>query len=115
MATKPTREQERACDLLAGALATIAEAARLDGRAPLDPGSFATLAGLLARASSAFDLDAILARALEARGRSLGLRSGTAELVTLIDDGPKPLDLLRLDDDGFRAIVARLDAELGEV
>jgi hypothetical protein len=115
MATKPTRQQERAADILAESLAAIAGAARLDGKATLDRAAFASLAALVARASSAFDLDAIVARALEARGRSLGLRAGTAELVTLLDDGPRPLDLLLLDDDGFRERVARLDAELGEV
>ena len=76
MATKPTRAQEQACAILADALARIAEAARLDGRAPFDAADMAELARRLARASSAFTLDAIAARALEARGRSLGLRPG---------------------------------------
>ena len=115
MATKPTRLQERSCDLLAEALLAIAEAARLDGKGSLDHAAFAGIAALARRASSAFDLDAIVARALEGRGRSLGLRAGTAELVTLLDPGRRPLDLLLLPDDGFRELVARLDEELGEV
>ncbi len=115
MATNPTRLQERACDLLASALVSIPEAARLDGKASLDPAALASLAELAARASSAFDLDAIVARALELRGKALGLRAGTAELVTLLETGKQPLDLLLLDDDGFRELVARLDEELGEV
>jgi hypothetical protein len=115
MATKPTRLQERACDLLAEALVTVADAARLDGKGSLDPSAFASIAELAARASSAFDLDTIVARALELRGKTLGLRAGTAELVTLLDPERRPLDLLLLDDDGFRELVARLDEELGEV
>lgn len=115
MSTKPTRLQERAGDLLAEALLAIAEASRLDHRGSLDPASFAELAARAARASSAFDLEAIVARALEGRGRSLGLRAGTAELITLLDPDRRPLDLLLLSDDDFRELVARLDEELGEV
>ena len=111
MATKPTRLQERACDLLAEALLAIADAARLDGRGSLDPAAFAELADRAVRASSAFGLDAIVARTLEGRGRSLGLRAGTAELITLLDPGRRPLDLLLLTDDAFRELVARLDEE----
>jgi hypothetical protein len=115
MATKPTRLQERACDLLAEALLVVADAARLDGKGSLDSRGYAELAGLAARASSAFDLETIVPRALEARGRALGLRSGTAELLTLFDSDRRPLDLLLLADEEFRELVARLDEELGEV
>lgn len=115
MATKPTRLQERAGGLLAEALLAVAGAARLDGKGSLDARAYAELAGLAARASSAFDLDAIVSRALEGRGRSLGLRDGTAEMITLLDPDRRPLDLLLLDDEGFRELVARLDEELGEV
>ncbi len=115
MATKPTRLQDRACDLLAGALLAIAEAARLDGRGSLDARAFGELSALAGRASSTFGLDAIVARALESRGKALDLRAGTAELITLLDPDRRPLDLLLLDDDGFRELVARLDEELGEV
>ena len=87
MATKPTRQQDQACDKLAQALLLIAEAARLDGRASLGRAELAEVARRVARASTAFDLDAIVARALEARGRALGLRSGTAELLTLVEGG----------------------------
>jgi hypothetical protein len=115
MATKPTRLQEQACDLLATVIVSVSEAARLDGKGSLDGRAFASIAELSARASSAFGLDTIIARALEIRGKSLGLRAGTAELVTLLETGKRPLDLLLLDDDGFRELVARLDEELGEV
>ena len=115
MATKPTREQDRSCDMLADALLSIAAAARLDGRARLDSATFAEIAARVVRASSTFDLDAIVARALEARGRALGLRAGTAELLTLLDGGVRPLDSILLDDDEFRALVARIEEELGDV
>ena len=115
MATKPTRLQERACDLLAESLLAIADASRLDGKGSLDPPVFAELADRAARASSAFDLDTIVVRALEGRGRALGLRAGTAELITLLDPDRHPLDLILLTDDDFRELVARLEEELGEV
>jgi hypothetical protein len=115
MSTKPTRQQDRACDHLAHALLLIAEAVRLDGRTPFDRVEFAEVARRAARASTAFDLDAIVARALESRGQSLGLRSGTAELLTLIEDGVEPLASLLLGDDDFKGLVARAEAELGEV
>ncbi len=115
MATKPTRQQDQAADKLAGILGAIAEAARLDARSPLDPSTFADLAGRVARVSSAFNLDAILARALESRGKALGLRSGTADLLTLVELDVAPLASLLLDDDAFRGLVARAEAELGEV
>ncbi len=115
MATKPTREQDLACDKLAQALLLIAEAARLDGRSPIDRSGLAEVARLLARASSAFDRDAIVARALESRGRALGLRSGTAELLTLVEGDVEPLAAFLLADDDFRAAVAKAEAELGEV
>ncbi len=115
MATKPTRLQERAADLLSEALLSVLQAARIDGKGSLDPAAFTALGELAARASSAFDLDTIVARALELRGKSLGLRAGTAELVTLLDPERRAVELLLLDDDGFRDLVARLDEELGEV
>ncbi len=111
MATKPTRLQERACDLLAEALLAIADASRLDGRGSLDPLAFGELADRAARASSAFDLRS---RPSNLRPRKVGagqsgLRSGTAELITLLDPDRRPLDLLLLNDDVFRELVARLD------
>jgi hypothetical protein len=115
MSTKPTRHQDRACDRLAEALLAIADAARLDGKGTLDPACFGEIAARLARASSTFSLETIVARALESRGRSLGLRSGTAELLTLLDAEIRPLAVLLLPDDDFRALVARLEDELGEV
>ncbi|WP_435007053.1 hypothetical protein P12x_004455 [Tundrisphaera lichenicola] len=115
MATKPTREQDKACDRLAQILLLYCEAARLDGRVAIDGAGLASFAQLVAKASSAFDLDAILARALDERGRGLGLRQGTAELLTLVDGGVEPLSTLLLSDDDFRAEVDRAEAELGEV
>ncbi len=115
MSTKPTRQQARGADLLAQALLLITEAARLDGRSPLDRTGLTELAGRIARVSTAFDLDAILARALEARGQGLGLRSGTAELLTLVESDVEPLASLLLSDQDYQALVARAEAELGEV
>jgi len=115
MSTKPTRQQDRACDHLAQVLLLITEAARLDGRTSFDKVELAEVARRVARASSAFDLDAILARALESRGQALGLRSGTADLITLIEDGVEPLATLLLTDEDFKELVARAEAELGEV
>jgi hypothetical protein len=43
------------------------------------------------------------------------LRSGTAELITLIEDGVEPLSTLLLSDDEFKQLVARAEEELGEV
>jgi len=114
MSTKPTREQVRAADLLARSLLQISEAARLDGRSPLDPAGFADLAGRIARVSTGFDLDAILAIALESRGQSLKLRSGTAELLTLIEGDTPPLASLLLDDEDFKTKVARAEESLGD-
>ncbi len=112
--TKPTRAQEQACDRLAEALVGVTESARLDGRAAFDDGDLRELARRLARASSAFGLDAIVARALERRGRALGLRAGTAELLTLLGDDAAPLGLLLLADDAFRARVDAVEQEIGE-
>lgn len=114
MSTRPTRHQDRACDHLARALLLIAEAARLDGRSPFDRAELAEVARRAARASSAFGFDAIVARALEARGGELGLRSGTAELLTLIEGDVEPLSALLLADDDFKALVAKAEAELGD-
>jgi hypothetical protein len=115
MSTKPTRQQARGADLLAQALLLIAEAARLDGRSPLDRAGLAELVRRVAGVSTAFDLDAILARALEARGQALGLRSGTAELLTLVESEVEPIASLFLPEDDFKALVAGAEAELGEV
>jgi hypothetical protein len=114
MSTKPTRQQEKACDQLANALLLIADAARLDGRASLDFKAFRDLANLLVKATSAFDLATVVSRSLEARGHSLGLRSGTSELLTLLDNQIEPLEVLLRSDDDFRGLVAKIEEELGE-
>jgi hypothetical protein len=115
MATKPTRMQQQACDQLAEALVLITEASRLDGRAKFDSNDLGVIAGKLAQASSAFSLDEIVARALERRAKRLGLPSSTAELLTLLDTEIKPLEMLLLPDDEFKALVERMQEELGEV
>jgi hypothetical protein len=115
MATKPTRQQDQACSRLAHALLMIAEAVRLDGRNSLQGSAWSEVGRVVARASTAFGLDEILARALEERGRALGLRSDTAELLTLVEGDVDPMATLLLPDDEFRELVARAEAELGEV
>ena len=67
MATKPTRQQDQACQKLAQALLLIAEAARLDGRNSLGGSGWPEVARAVARASTAFGLDEIVARALVER------------------------------------------------
>jgi hypothetical protein len=115
MATKPTRMQQQACDRLAEALLLITEAARLDSKGKLDRDDLGEIAGRLAQASSAFGLDEIVAIALERRGKALGLPSSTAELLTLLEAGITPLEMLLLADDDFRGLVAQIEEELGQV
>jgi hypothetical protein len=115
MATKPTRLQEKACDELADALHLIADAARLDGKGTFEPNDLAEVARLLNKASSAFDLDQLVARALERRVRPLGLRSGAVDLLLLMDSDVPPLEMLLLADDQIREMVEAMEAELGEV
>lgn len=113
--TKPSRLQEQACERLAEALRLAVEGARLDGRGMFGPADLDELVKTLARASSAFDAEQIIARALEGRGRSLGLRSGTGELLTLMDGQTRPLEMLLLADPDFRERVAAAEAELGGI
>lgn len=115
MATHPTRRQQQARDLLAGALLSICEAARVDEPSRLGPAELAAIAGQLARLVPIFGLDPIVARALERRCAGLGLRGDLAELLTLLDTDIPHLDMLRLDDEAFRAQVVRLEQELGDV
>jgi hypothetical protein len=111
--TKPTRLQEQACDRLAEALGLITEAVRLDGKSRFGPTDLNELAGLLTRATSAFGLDQVVARSLERRGRALGVRPGTGELLVLVEGDRPPLELLLLADDDFRARVEAAEQELG--
>lgn len=113
--TKPTRQQEQACVLLAAALLSITEAARLDGKASFGLPDLEAVAQRLARATSAFDLETLVARALEGRGRALGRRSGTAELLTLLEGEVPPLAMLLLPDAEFLERVDALDQELGDL
>ena len=114
MATKPTRQQVEARDQFAEALVLITGAARLDGKGKFDRDDLAAIAQRLARASPAFGPDAIAARAVERRGRCLGLPSTTVEMLTLMED-VDPLAALLLTDEGFRELIDRLNEELGEV
>lgn len=114
MATKPTRLQQQACDQRAQALLLITEAARLDG-GKLEMDDLRLIADGLARASSTFALDEIVVRALEQRGRDLGLPASTAELLTLLEGEVKPLEALLLADDEFKVLAQRMEEELGEV
>ena len=111
MATKPTRMQQQACDHLAQALVLITEAVRLDGKGTLDQEDLGVIAARMAQASSAFGLDEIVVKALERRGAGLGLPSRAAELLTLLDSDLRPLEMLLLADDEFRALVERLEEE----
>jgi hypothetical protein len=113
MATLPTRLQQQACDHLAEALYRVTEASRLDGKGRLGQAELETLAGLIARVSTAFTLDQIVARALERRGKALGLSPGRSELLTLLDVDVKPLAMLSLSDDELNELLARIDEELG--
>lgn len=113
MATKPTRLQQQASDRLAEALGAIAKAHRLDDRGKLDPDDLRALADLIGRVSSAFPIGQIVARAVEARGRSLGLSSGTADLIGLNAETVEPLETLRLGDAEFVELVKKLEDELG--
>ena len=115
MATLPSRHQQQACDHLAEALYRIADASRLDGKGKLGRAEFQQLAGLIAGVSSAFTLDHIVARALERRGKALGLPADRAEMITLLDVEVKPLEMLLLPDAEFHELVDRLDGELGGV
>jgi hypothetical protein len=113
MATKPTREQQKACDHLAEALVLITEGARLDGKGEFSREDLREVANRLAKASSAFRFDEILTRALERRCRALGLRSEASDLLTLLDPGIEPLEALRLPDDALRELVEKAEEELG--
>lgn len=113
MATKPTREQQQACDELATALLLVTTAVRRDGGGRFGAGDLADVVDRLVNASSAFGRDEIVARALEQRGRGLGLRSGTSDLLMLMEGQVVPLETLLLADDAFRDLIAALEEELG--
>jgi hypothetical protein len=115
MATKPTRMQQQACDHLAEALVLITRAARIDGKGKLDRDDLGVIAGRLAQVSSAFSLDDVVVGALERRARTLGLSSSAADLLTLLEAEIRPLEMLLLPDGEFKALVERLQEELGEV
>lgn len=115
MATLPTKRQQQARDRLADALLAITEAARLDGRSALDSALLNEIAGRIVRVSSAFGLTEIIARALEMRGQALGLAGSTVELLTLVDSETIPVEMLLLDDEEFRAMVAKIEDEWSDV
>ena len=115
--TKPTKAQEQARERIAQALLLASEAVRLDGVTKLDAAGWADLASRIARLSSAFTLDQILERALERRGESLKLRSGTGELLMLVEveGGIPPLQMLLLDDPSFDSRVKAAEESLGDL
>jgi hypothetical protein len=113
MATRPTREQQQACDQFAEALGLITEGARRDGKGRLDRDDLSEIARRVAQASSAFSLDEIVARALERRCRALGFRAGSADLLMLMEDETGPLETLLFSDDEFKERVGKLEEELG--
>jgi hypothetical protein len=113
MATKPTREQQKACDHLAEALVLVTEAARLDGKGSFGLADLRAVVDRLAKASSAFSQNEIITRALEKRCRTLGLRSEATELLTLLDPEIDPLEALHLPDDALRERVEDVEEALG--
>jgi hypothetical protein len=113
MATHPTRSQQKSADLLADALLAISEAARLDGGSRLDRAAWGEITTRLARVSSAFDRDAIVARALQKRCSAIGLASSSVELLTLIETEMPTVEMLLLDDETIRSLIAKADEELG--
>ncbi len=115
MMTKPTRLQEQACERIVEALLLVAEGARLDGKGAFALADFTEVATRAARASSAFSLDEIVVRALDKRGKLLGLRAGTADLLTLLESEHTPLAMLLLSDEAFRELVETMEQELGDV
>ena len=115
MATKPTKSQQQGCDQLAEALLLITSGARLDGRGKFDATDLTEVALRLAKACSAFTLDDILARAIEGRARALGLRSGTSDLLMLMEGDIRPLETLLLPDEAFMERTAKMEDELGVV
>jgi hypothetical protein len=115
MATKPTKSQQKALENFAEALVLIADGARLDGKGRLDRGAFLRIAEEVARASSAFNLDEIVIRALELRARAAGLPGSAVELLTLMDVEIGPPEMLLLPIEEFKSLVETLEAELGDV
>ena len=115
MATKPTRLQQQACDLLAEAIYLITQAYRLDGSGKLDPRDLDEIATRLAPVSSAFALDQIVVKALDRRAKTLKLSSSAADLIALSEGDLEPLQTLRLTDHAFEELVRKLEEELGEV
>jgi hypothetical protein len=115
MATKPTKSQQKALENFAEALVLIADGARLDGKGRLDRGAFLRIAEEVARASSAFNLDEIVIRALELKAHAAGLPGSAVELLTLMDVEIGPPEMLLLPIEEFKALVETLEAELGDV
>lgn len=115
MATKPTKLQQKAFENFAEALVLIADGARLDGKGTLDRDSLLEVAQGVARASSAFGFHEIVVRALELRARAAGMPESTADLLTLMDVEIGPMEMLLLPVEEFKALVEKLEAELGDV
>src|SRR4051794_18887217 len=115
MSTKPTRQQQHACEHFVEALSWIAEGARIEGTGTFRAADLTDIAQRLARASPAFGLDEIVSRLLERRCRALGLRAGSGDLLVLMEGDFNPLETMLLPDDQFKGLVSKLEADLGEI
>lgn len=111
--TKPTRAQQQARQMLAQALLSVSEAAKLDGTANFTASTLKEVAASLAKASSAFGVQDIAALAFELRLKSLGYTTETVEMLTLIDQKLSTIEMIYLDAERLKAIVADAEAELG--
>ena len=112
MATKPTRQQQQARDLLAEALHGITEAYRLDGHGKLDPGDLdemrdGSVGSLGVRSRSD------RARSDRTEGKSPQALVSAVDLIALSADELKPLQTLLLSDSEFQELVQKLEEELG--
>ncbi len=113
MATKPTRQQQQARDLLSEVLYGITEAYRLDGHGRLEPGDLEEIARRIGQVSSAFPLDTVVIGAIDRRVKALKLSSSAVDLISLSEDELEPLQTLRMSDPEFVNLVRRLEDELG--
>ncbi len=109
--TKPTRGQQQARALLAQAILAICEAARLDGNVKFSAASLREAIERLAKASSAFSTEEIVLTALEQRLKGLGYSVGSVELLTLVEQPLSTLEMLHLDDEQLKRLVAAAEEE----
>jgi len=113
--TRPSKLQDQAAAKLVAAVGLAAEAHRLDGGPRPSTADFREAVQKLARLSTPYSADDLLARALDERGQSLSMNMNVGELVMLVESPVETYAAMLLGDDEFRAHVAALEAELGEV